>query len=267
MLTTAQESALARVFYIGAPLVTLFIIDGSVTDPVNTPKLFVLGIVAFSALGVVLSKAPKFTRMKWVTLAGLPLIFLAVSIEVLISSKAPFSQSFFGSYGRNNGFLMYALLVLILIAASFLTHEGGIKKIVYGLLTAGIINLIYCGWVLLFGDFLSWSNPYGNILGTLGNPNFIGAFLGIFGTIWFALAIAPSTHRVIKIVSFAVLPVTVVETYLSHAIQGRVLLVFGCGLVGFFWLRDRYKSNYVSIGYLSFGVIVAVLAVAGSLQS
>lgn len=266
MLTTAQESALARVLYIGAPLVTLFIIDGSVTDPVNTPKLFVLGIVGFSALGVIVSKLPKYTPMEWIRRGGITLVFLMVSIGVLVSSKAPFSQSFFGSYGRNNGFLMYLLLVLILIAASFLANEDGIRKIVYGLLAAGIVNLIYCGWVLLFGDFLGWSNPYGNILGTLGNPNFIGAFLGIFGTIWFALAIAPTSSRVIRIASLVVLPVTVVETYLSRAIQGRVLLVLGCGIVGFFWLRDRFKANHIAIGYLAIGVFLAVLAVAGALQ-
>jgi len=266
MLTSAQETILAKILYLGVPLVTLFLIDGSVTDPVNTPKLFVLGLVAFSVLGVVIAPLPKLSLSKWATILGLPLAFLLVGFVVLVKSNAPLSQSVYGSYGRNNGFLMYAFLVIILVSASLLTSEGGIRKIIFGLLIAGVINLIYCGWVLIFGDFLSWNNPYGNILGTLGNPNFIGAFLGIFGTIWFAFAISPSSNRVIKFSSLIILPLTAVEIYLSHAIQGRVLLVFVCGLVGFYWIRDRFKSNYLAFGYLTLGVCLAIVSVAGALQ-
>lgn len=266
MLTTAQESILARILYLGAPLVTLFLIDGSVTDPVNTPKLFILGIVAFSALGASIASIPKLSLSKWIAMLGLPLGFLLISFEVLLTSDAPLSQSLYGSYGRNNGFLMYAFLVVILIGASLLSREMGIVRIIYGLLFAGIVNLLYCGWVLLFGDFLSWSNPYGSIIGTLGNPNFIGAFFGIFGTIWFAYALSPSTRRSFKIMSLVVLPLTAFQTYLSNAIQGRVLLVFGCGLVGFYWLRARFNSNYISIGYLMLGIFLAVISAAGALQ-
>ena len=266
MLTPAQERTLTKIFSLGAPLITLFLIDGSVTDPVNTPKFFVLGLVAFSVFGAVIAPLPKLSFNQWGKILFLPFAFLLIAFEVLITSNAPLSQSIYGSYGRNNGFLMYVFLVIILVGASLLNGESGVRKIIYGLLVAGIVNLLYCAWVLIFGDFLSWANPYGSILGTLGNPNFIGAFLGIFGTIWFALAIAPSSNRVVKLSSIVILPVTVVETYLSHAIQGRVLLVFGCGLVGFYWIRDRFKSNYLALGYLALGFCLAAVSIAGALQ-
>ena len=113
MLTSSQETILAKILYLGAPLVTLFLINGSVTDPVNTPKLFVLGIVAFSVFGAVIAPLPKLSFKEWAKILGLPLAFLLIAFEVLLTSNAPLSQSVYGSYGRNNGFLMYALLVII----------------------------------------------------------------------------------------------------------------------------------------------------------
>jgi hypothetical protein len=59
-----------------------------------------------------------------------------------------------------------------------LRREISFNILIWGMFGAGFVNVIYCGWVIAFGDFIPWNNPYGNILGTFGNPNFIGAFLG-----------------------------------------------------------------------------------------
>ena len=266
MLTIAQEKVLARILGFGAPLVTVFLINGSVTDPVNTPKFFVLGVVGLGALGAVIQARSFLSISDFLIPNILITIFLVLSVCTLLTSEAPLTQSLYGSYGRNNGLLAYIFLSFIFISAMQLQSLKSYQNILLGLITAGIINLIYCGWVLSFGEILAWSNPYGNILGTLGNPNFIGAFLGIFFSVFLAFAVAPGASRLIKISSLFVLPITAFETYQSHAIQGRVLIAGGTGLVGFFWLKSKLTNKWPLWFYSLTGMAAGILALAGALQ-
>jgi hypothetical protein len=117
----------------------------------------------------------------------------------------------------------------------------------------------------MFGDFIGWSNPYGNILGTFGNPNFIGSFLGIFFTAYLAFALSKSSSKVMKLSLLVVLPVTSFEIYDSHAIQGRVVAVLGVGILGFLLIRSRF-GNLATLGYLLAGSVAGLFALLGALQ-
>ena len=55
MLNAISEKLLAKILSVGAALTTIFIVSGSVTDPVNTPKLVAIGITGFAAIGVLYS--------------------------------------------------------------------------------------------------------------------------------------------------------------------------------------------------------------------
>jgi len=266
MLEKESEKTLARLLYFGLPLITVFLIDGTVTDPVNVPKFFLLGSIAVACFMVIIGNASELLIRgirPWLALTAL---FALISVEVLLASPAPMAQSLYGVYGRNSGFLTYLFLALVLLASAQLRSLKSFEKILYGLLCAGVVNVLYCGWVLAFGEILSWNNPYGNILGTFGNPNFIGAYLGIFVTVWLAFAIAPGTHKFFKIASLFLLPLASIEIVLSHAIQGRVLMLAGFGLVGFFWLRARFRNIKLSSSYALAMVLVGGFALAGALQ-
>ena len=54
MSQDAAEKTIARYLIVGIPLISVFLIDGSVSDPVNAPKLFLLGVVASASFAVVL---------------------------------------------------------------------------------------------------------------------------------------------------------------------------------------------------------------------
>jgi hypothetical protein len=133
------------------------------------------------------------------------------------------------------------------------------------LLFAGYINVAYCMWAIFFGDFIGWSNPYGNILGTLGNPNFIGSFLGIFLGSFCAIAVFGKTSKFLKISSMVIIPATIFEIIKSHAIQGRVVGALGVGIVLFFYLRSRFGTFVLWIYSLSTGAI-GFMALLGALQ-
>jgi len=265
MQNVATEKLLSRVLGFGASLTTIFLISGSVTDPVNTPKLLILGIMASSALGLTLSTNLR-SRISGHRHVLAPLvIFLAWLLFATLKSNSPISQNIYGSYGRNNGLFTYFFLALTLICTLALREFSNFNLLVRSLFFAGLVNVAYCLWAILFGDFIGWSNPYGNILGTLGNPDFIGAFLGLFFSAYLAYGIGKQASRAFKLSMFLVLPVTAYEIVDSHAIQGRAVAVLGVGIVGFFYLRSRFKPLIVNI-YSLFAVGAGVLAVAGALQ-
>ncbi len=265
MLNSATEKLLAKVIAIGSAFTTIFVVSGSVTDPVNVTKLLSLGVAASIAFGLLISqnfgRTVKSYSVIWIA-SGL---FLSSATASAILSDSPWSQNLFGSYGRNNGLITYFFLAAILLASSILSSRGSIRGIVVAFFVAGIVNLIYCLWVILFGDFIGWSNPYGNILGTLGNPNFIGAFLGMFIAAYLGYGLSRTASKSFKYSMLFVIPVTAFEIYDSSAIQGRVVGLGGFAIVGFFLIRSKFGSLITWVYSLTCAFIGA-LGALGALQ-
>jgi hypothetical protein len=265
MLSSFAEITLARLLSYGAAITTVFVVSSSVTDPVNTPKLLILGIVGAAAFGVVVASLAQIRNLSTAIIAFLALLFLMAAINSATFSESPFSQNMYGVYGRNNGLVAYVFLSLIFLAASLLTTQKSFDLITKSLMFAGVVNIVYCGWVILFGDFIGWSNPYGNILGTFGNPNFIGAFLGIFLSAYVSYAISPKRSIAWKYSLILIIPVTLFEIIDSSAIQGRVVAAGGLALVAFSYLR--FRLNKVALGIYSLAVsTIGLFAILGALQ-
>jgi hypothetical protein len=103
-------------------------------------------------------------------------------MSAVVNSSSPASQNLYGSFGRNTGFITYIVLLAISVSALTLDVNAQVLKELFTVYRSlGLINVIYCAWVILFlVTSYRWNNPYGNILGLFGNPNFISAFLGNF---------------------------------------------------------------------------------------
>ena len=264
MLTNETEKTLARFLAIGSFVVTTLVITGSVTDPVNVTKFVPLGAVAISVFLILgRDKFRVLIRGKKTTLL-LALSFLLASINAFIASSAPISQSLYGAYGRNNGFLTYIFLLLTLIGATSLSKLESFQKLNLALYASAIVNFIYCLWVLTFGDFLGWSNPYGNILGTFGNPNFSGAFIALSSVSLFTLVLDSSKSKGIRFSVVVAIAIGIYEVYMSNALQGQILLVAGFGYLGFLLLY--YKSKVASFVYLLAGLSFATIGILGTQQ-
>ncbi len=266
MSAHVREKTLSNLMFLGPVLISVFLLDSVVTDPVNTPKLFVLGIISAGVLGTVFYRIQRAEIRRHRFPLFILLAFILLAVGTLVTSDAPTVQSLYGVYGRNNGLITYIFFIILFVGGLFVSSKGTHRKIVNGLLLAGTINVIYCGWVLMFGDFLNWNNPYGNILGTFGNPNFIGAFLGMFFTAWVAILLGKPTSKNFKFASLFILPCSAIEIYLSRAIQGRVLMVGGTVIVIFFWIRYRFRSKWLLSAYSVLSILGAGFALAGALQ-
>lgn len=265
MQNFTSERLVARLITFGAAFVTIFLISGNVTDPVNVPKFTALGVFSTASFFLVFFSHQQGRLRNYKILIVLMAFLILFMIISVFSSDSPLSQNIYGSFGRNNGLLTYLFLVFMFIASLCLNDIANFNSVVKALLFAGLVNVVYCLWVISFGDFIGWSNPYGNILGTLGNPNFIGSFLGIFLTCYLAYAIRPDSSRVYRYSLAFVLPISAYEIYESQAVQGRVVAALGIVILGFLLARARYSVGVVVAYSLSF-TVVAIFALLGTLQ-
>ena len=244
----------------------MVVVTGTVTDPVNVTKLFALGGVAAGAFAV--ATAFGFSQL-WQSskiLIFAVVVFLLAGISAILNSSSPLVQNIYGAYGRNTAFVTYVLLIFTLLSAVVLRSKKSFSLLIWGLLAAGLVNVIYCLWVIIFGDFVPWNNPYGNILGTFGNPNFIGAFLGLFAASLVAFSLTTGVNILYRLAALVVFLVAVYEIVDSNAIQGRVVVAAGLGIVGFYLVRSKFASPIGQIAYLGLAGFAGTFALLGALQ-
>ena len=266
MINQVAERTIARVLGIGSAFVAIVVITGTVTDPVNVTKLFALGGVAVGAFAVLLAFG---FRQLWSNSKSLVLataLLLLAGINAVINSEGPFIQNMYGVFGRNTAFVTYVLLIFIVLSAAVLRTQASFTLLIWGLFIAGFVNIVYSLWVILFGDFVPWSNPYGNILGTFGNPNFIGAFLGLFAASLVAYTVKQGLRIELRIGAALVFLVAVYEIIDSSAIQGRVVVAAGLAIVGFYLVRSKFENILAQVGYLLIVAVGGVFALLGALQ-
>ena len=265
-MNMVAERTVARILAFGSAFVAVIVVTGSVTDPVNVTKLFALGGVAVAAAFAIGVNGYKKLWKDGKAVIVAVVIFIVLGLSAVANSDAPFVQNFYGEYGRNTGFLAYMLLILVFLSALALRAEGSFRLLIWGLILSGVVNVVYCLWVVIFGDFIPWNNPYGNILGTFGNPNFIGAFLGFFASAMVAFVIKNKLNIYLTITAGIVFLIAVYEIIDSSAIQGRVVVLAGLAIVGFYLIRSTFSSVVPQLGYIAIVGVAGVFALLGALQ-
>jgi hypothetical protein len=266
MINQLAERTIARVLGIGSGFVAILVITGTVTDPVNVTKLFALGGVAVAGLAVLLAFGLQELWASTKVLVVFVGLFLVAGLNAIINSEGPLTQNLYGAYGRNTAFITYLLLISVLLSATVFRRESSFKYLIWGLFGAGLVNVVYCTWVIAFGEFIPWNNPYGNILGTFGNPNFIGAFLGLFAASMVAYSLKQGTSVVVRSGVLVVFLITVYAIIDSNAIQGRVVVAAGLGIVGFYLVRSKFEAVIAQVIYVIFIGIAGIFALLGALQ-
>ena len=228
---------------IGSFLTTVIVWAYFTNDPVNTPKLSVVSLTAFISLGFMLTqiRLKKKSFISW-QIASVVVFFLLWSLISIIVSDTKFFDGLFGTWGRNTGWLAYLCFVLIFIASASIKNSSAIRRVLTGLYFAGIVNAAYFVLTLLGVELIPWNNIYNRILGTFGNPNFLGSFMGFFGVLLFSRLLSREIASKRKLIDLLLLMVTIYEIKLSLASQGVVFLFGGISHKRFIWLKvKRYK--------------------------
>jgi len=235
-------------------------------DAINVPRLIVVLAMGSCSIFYIL----KIERSSWATLLKSKqnlLIILAGSAYIVSLCSALFfsgtglGPQFYGTQGRFMGFIPLASLASILILFSLRGYECTLKVVSPVLFLSGLVNLIY-GYIQFLGlDPVDWQNPYGPIVGTLGNPNFMSSYLGLFGIFNIFIMFRHSDYSgdilFTKLSSFILFLSVVFLIQQTKSIQGFFVLLFGSAIV----LAGRFKFRFLKIRYFLGLILILVLPI------
>ena len=266
MNKTGFESNLVRIISWSSLLATVVVSAWWSTEPVNYSKQLVISTAACALLlSAIIPTFRNLYRSQRLFIGAL-IAFLTMAILSTAFSSDPLEQNIYGVYGRNTGLLTYFSLVLLMASSVMVTKIESFKKVIRFFFIAGMVNVIYIFFVILGFDIIPWKNIYGVPLGTLGNPNFIGAMLGFLAVGLFAISANSTSANRIRIISVIFLLATLFEIDRTNALQGFVVAAIGFSYITLLYIRSRTQNRFIQSGYLLLIVFAGVLSFLGMLQ-
>jgi O-antigen ligase len=228
------------------------------TDPVNAPKLAVLGLGSFAVMGLLVTNYKVVVRNsnKW-ALFGV-LMFLLGLLPPLFFSGANSTQMVYGVYGRNTGLLSYFAFAILFLASQLLHTSDQINRVLKYFLFAVVSNQIISLLQILGLNPLRVNDLFGTIIGTFGNPNFISAFMGMSAIM--SMAFSQKYKLFSKMWFFFTINylVSIWLVFVSNSKQGLIIVLSGAMLILFFLLYHS-KVHRVYLRMYSVLLVGAVL--------
>lgn len=265
MLKVEVEKRLAAIVSAGAAAVTLLVTDRVSTEPVNVGKMVLLAVVAFASFSLTLPQLKThIVQSKWLSVFGLTFLTFGF-ISVFVSSN-PWVKGFYGTFGRNTGFLTYLSLFLLFFSFALCRREQSFRLLVWALYVAGFVNILISIVDLLGGRIFTWDNPFGNVLGTFGNTNFISSFMGIFVSTLAAFALKKGISILVRSFLVCIIILGVFVTIQTNSLQGLVIIALGFSIVAYFYLSSQFKKPALNITFLVGVGVSAIVGILGTLQ-
>jgi O-antigen ligase len=235
-------------------------------DPINLPKMTVLGITSFALVGTLFNGQVASSIRSQKVLTILVGLFIFQGLLVLVLSGRNLIEGLYGVSGRNTGFVTYLSFSIVLFVASQLASTSFIKSYQLVFIIVGLTLLIY-GFIQYFGlEPFPYINAYqNNVFGTFGNPNFQSAFMGIFGSLLFALALDQKNSLRTRLMFVLIAFAAIYGIFITNSWQGFFNLTAGVGvaLVLNFY---RLRKNIIAGALLVIGSALGVLVFLGLLN-
>lgn len=266
MLTEYQSDLISKIISRGSFLITILIYFNLGYDPVNLPKQFFLILVAGIVIGLLGYNYKSLIDTQNAKFFFLISLFSISLVIVFLMSKSPFELKFYGNYGRNTGLITYLCLSSIAFGLTFLKKKSEYNRIIRFFFLAVSLNIIYGIFVSVTKkDPFPWKNPYGNFLGTLGNPDFASAFLGIGFSLLFSYLIFEFKKLKIRILASITLFLMLVLIQYTHALQGVLVAIIGVA-ISLFYLVLSKRNLRITISYCVTLAIASLATILGMLQ-
>lgn len=253
--------------YTGLLVTTVFWTQG--TDPFNLPKLAILTIGAFSLIGGEFSSFGKIRIRKGdlpeVAVTGL--ICLGLLSSFLFSS-APQWQMIYGVYSRNTGMLCYAALLVLFLYSTRVRSLAELNFLVKFFMLASLIA-ISVALIEISGINIQGvdSNIQMALISTFGNSNFISAFLGMSGVVFFTYLIGFKSKILVRGLFLFLLIISISLILKSDSKQGLILLMVGCATTLGFYLLSKTQNKFLTISYFIFLTTGSIFGLAGFMNS
>ena len=265
MSKPSQIPAIQRLVSWTALLATVVVMPWAAYDPINAPKLTVISVGGFMALGFLFANRNVFRQKRYQLTLIFGLAFVVDLTLVLLVSGTNFYQEFFGTFGRATGYVAYVALASLMMVAALIADSLSLRRFTSSLLATGLISIVYGLIQALNLDPIKWINQYSPVIGFLGNPNFQSSFVGFSGVLAFAMLIGGGLSLVWSVgyVSYITLAVYVIKETASQ--QGYLVLIGGAAVLIFLRIINS-KFKYLSIPSLLLGLLGFVFVTVGSLN-
>lgn len=230
-------------------------------DVFNLLKFSVLWITGFAALALYIAWAAE--RGVWMprfNIAYAALAFLFVGVLATIFSESPI-VSVVGLYHRYGGLLPFTLYAIIMLAMVGLYWEkpADLREIAVAAAWASVLLTAYVLIQKAGQDWIPWKDANGGPpefpVGTMGNSNFAGGYLGI--AVPFVLYVATTAKRdIYKFLGFAFLGLDLLALWFTQTRGGMIAAIVGLLALAFGY-RDRLP-RWVRIG-TAISTLLAIL--------
>lgn len=228
-------------------------------DPISLPKMMVISALSFSGLFLLMANRQNIFEVPRIARYGL--VFFVSGLFLSFSfSGAPINQQMWGSFGRNTGLLTYVSLSSLLLVMTVVTNQLLNQKLMRIFVVSSIPMTLYCLLQILGLDPIAWSEH--STFGTLGNVNFLSAYLGLVSVTCFTLLLdrfANSSRWLNVLLLLVNLPIILS----TGSIQGFMIFIAGAGVSLLIFLHKTPNFRIPLITTYVLGVVGLVLSILG----
>lgn len=237
-------------------LTTLLMMPYSTLDPVSLPKMCVVIFAGFVLFGLWVPRLKKISANGHRNVLVLSTLLIVQMLLVFTFSGTSLWLQMYGTYGRSTGLFTYIALTLLMMSTAVVSSSQFISRFVILTISLGVLLVVYGqvqhqGW-----DPFPFVNAYAsNVFGTLGNPNFMSAFMGMIGALAFTMVLNKSFNLLVRIALATLTMASVVIIHETESLQGYLNLSAGIIVTGILWLFMSKKK--------AIAILVSGLAGAG----
>jgi O-antigen ligase len=244
---------------------TLAVTPWTSLEPISLPKFTILGVCGVALFGVIAPFLRKIFFSDTRFLICAVTLFISCLVLTFLFSDSSFWPQIYGTFGRNTGLISYMCLATMLLSTALVSSYSFVGKLLWALIFSGFFNALY-GVVQWSGnDPANWRLIHNSIIGTLGNPNFVSAYLGIAAVAALAFGLDNSRSFITRIIPNTSVAISLFVIQKSNSSQG--LLIFALGAVFiFYWRFLHLFSKLIRKIYLTLVCISLALGTLGVLN-
>ena len=258
----STKKRIGLIVTLAGPLATLAISPVANFDPINPIKLIFITTLGFYCIGILVAER-SILKLSITSLQRVSFISFFVALLLpLLFSGAPLTQQIWGSFGRNTGFLTYLSFLFILISVCIIQNPELYRRILLALIFTSAIVSAYCIIQIADLDPISWSLH--DTFGTLGNTNFLSAFLGISGLACFVVVLDKTFKKKTRVLTLFISLLEFFIALSTKSIQGVMIYLAGLGILIAFLIKTSKKLKLFFIPY-SILSVTSLLGVVSAL--
>lgn len=242
---------------------TLAVTPDLTMDPISLPKFTIMVILAGFLVPNLRFFKKKFSLPKSRLFLWILAFFLVAQTGALIFSGASFSSQLYGAPGRLTGLITYLTLSIYFLYSSESEHELLTLKLLKALVTLGAILSVY-GFLQSLGiEFFPYGLAYGSpVFGTLGNSNFLSAFLGISAAATLTKFFDRHLSSLRKSIYLTSTLISLLTIYRSNSQQGFLIFAAGLSFAATIYFYVNRSVRTRSTGITLF-ILCSVVTTAG----